>query len=193
MGSAGCARRLSVAVRCFFEALQSVRVPCPPSACCAAVQTTSAQAMAPKQNTQPPRAPEWMERTYERTRDPLPAASAGDRGAKRWQEAGSRFDADLKRGRVPDLPGMPAAGVAGSSGGPSPAPGGGRPADLKRLMTEYARTVLSMKPASLDPFAYTKIIRGRPVQAFLFFSPCVSVTIHMSVLFGRVGGRAGSG
>lgn len=125
--------------------------------------------MAPKKNTQPPRGPEWMERTHERTRDPLPAGSSGDRGAKRWQEAGARFDAELKRGRVPDLPGMPAAGVAGSSGSPSPAPGGGGPADVKRLMTDYARTVLSMKPASLDPFAYTKIIRGRPVQAFVVF------------------------
>ena len=106
-----------------------------------------------------------MSETHARTRDPGSVGAAPKlRGEKRWTEAAEVFDTDLKRGRMPNLPGVSSSGSAASgSSGPSPVPGNAG-TELKTMMSTYARSVLSMKPAGFDPFGYTKIIRGRPVQ-----------------------------
>ena len=122
--------------------------------------------MAPKSQASPAGS-DWLESTHARTRDPGSAGGGQARGAKRWTEAAEVFDADLKCGRMPNLPGVSSSGSAASgSADPSPVPGS-TAADLKTLMCNYARSVLSMKPVGFDPFGYTKIIRGRPVQVLL--------------------------
>ena len=133
----------------------------------AAARGPAADEMAPKRKVSPAGS-DWLERTHARTCDPGSAGGGQARGAKRWTEAAEVFVEDLKRGRMPDLPGVSSSGSAAASGSgdPSPVPGY-TPDELKNLMSNYARSVLSMKPVGFDPFGYTKIIRGRPVQVLL--------------------------
>ena len=121
--------------------------------------------MPPKRQASPARTSDWLSKTHARTRDPGSVGAAPKlRGEKRWTEAAEVFDSDQKRGRMPNLPGVSSSGSAASrNSGPSPVPANAG-TELMKMMSTYARSVLSMKPAGFDPFGYTKIIRGRPVQ-----------------------------
>jgi hypothetical protein len=115
--------------------------------------------MAPKRGGQ---APDWLRATAERTRDPA-RGQGGPAGAERWAKAAADATASIERGEAP-FGWQPAA--AGAS---AEARTVGHPnleaIEAQEVLTKYARTVLAMKPAGLDPANYTQIIRGRPVQA----------------------------
>lgn len=129
------------------------------------LSTRSSVRMAPKREASPA-PPPWMSATHARTRDPTQGDRQALRGEKRWQEAKTSAEEDVKRGRMPTFSATSASGASGSAEAMPPStPPLGSAAELQRVLTNYARDTLSMKPGGLDPFAYTKIIRGRPVQA----------------------------
>ena len=124
----------------------------------------------------------------------VPAAVEGQAGcsAKRSQEdAIVPFAAAAKSGRMLDPSEMSSAVGSSEPVGRDLAPGF-RPSELQNFLCAYAQSVMRMKPVDPDPTAYTKIIRGRPVQVIPLF---VLSTMHPRVecLCGfSEGGRARS-
>ena len=122
----------------------------------------------------------------------VPAAMEGQAGgsAKRSQEdAIVPFGPEPKSRRMLDESGMSFAIAASGLWGPSPAPGFTAD-ELQNLLCVYAGYVLSMMPLVPDSTAYTKTIRGRPVQVL---PVSVWSTMHRraSCSCGFSGGRAG--
>ena len=121
-----------------------------------------------------------------------PSSYGGPGGRQRKEVAGGchrTFRSGAKSRRMLDESGMSFAIAASGLWGPSPAPGFTAD-ELQNLLCAYAGYVLSMMPLVPDSTAYTKTIRGRPVQVL---PVSVWSTMHRraSCFCGFSGGRAG--
>jgi hypothetical protein len=115
--------------------------------------------MAPKKA---PPVPDWMMEAYSRTADPQRGQGAA-LGPERWRETARLAGEAVAAGRAPCA--AAPRGAAFDAGAAACALDPDREAVLaQRQLTRYARTVLSARPAGLDPVASTVVVRGRPTQ-----------------------------